>query len=363
MKDKLFKQVPLPRSLKIEITTRCNLACRFCGRGIAVEQYARDKGTDIDKNTRLIPKLASSFGKDLPFNKFVEIVESLPFLTEIDLQGVGEPLLHPDFPRLILYLSGQGIYTTFTTNGTLLTPRLSRLIIESGHVKQITISIDSAIPATYAFIRRGSSLPRVLDNVRSLIRLRDQYRTSLPRVRIAVVLNKYNIKELHSLVDMASNSGVDAINISMVKNVNGQIDDWLLSPDEAKPYVYEMLSHAKAKGVAIEDEAGLTPTTLNANIPTHEVCAWPWLSAMITVDGFVTPCGYVTQPWVFNLGRITKHLSFADIWNGNKYAEFRKDMLTGHTYGLPCYTCKDFVRTDRRKIFYYVFGEEFDEHK
>ncbi len=363
MKDTLFNRVPLPRSLKIEITTRCNLACRFCGRGIAVEQLARQKGIDLSKRPSLIPRLANSFGRDLPFNKFVEIIEDLPTLTEIDLQGVGEPLLHPEFLLFIQYLSDRDIFITFTTNGTLLTPRLSKRIVEAGHVKQITISIDSADTETHEFIRRGGTLKKVLDNIRYLIDLRNRYGLSLPKVRVAVVLNRYNIDGLEKIVDAASETGVDAISISMVKNVEGRLDSWLLSHDEAKSYVHAMFLRAKAKGIVIEDEAGVTSTHPNAKRPTREVCAWPWLSAMITVDGFVTPCGYVTQPWVFNLGRVTDNVGFTDIWNGEKYAKFRKDMLMGRTKGLPCYDCRDFVRTDREKILHHIIkGSLFDEH-
>ncbi len=53
------------------------------------------------------------------------------------------------------------------------------------------------------------------------------------------------------------------------------------------------------------------------------VCMWPWTSAYITVDGFVTPCCiHGTDPRKFNFGNL-KEKSFLEIWNSPAYRNFR----------------------------------------
>jgi len=77
-------------------------------------------------------------------------------------------------------------------------------------------------------------------------------------------------------------------------------------------------------------------------IPTRSICAWPWLSAMVTADGYITPCCYVTDPRVYNLGHI-RDRSFTIIWDGPRYQDFRRRLREGNTTELPCHTCYDYV--------------------
>jgi len=356
----LLVGIPLPLSLKVEITTRCNLACRFCGRGMAVEILARHKGIDIDAKTRYIPKFAVGFGNDLKLKRFVSIVEGVPTLKEVDLQGVGEPLLHPEFLQILFYLAKKGIYVTFTTNGTLLSREIARAIVENRNVRQITVSLDAVQPDLYKFLRRGGNLTKVLNNLQYLINVRNNASEALPKVRIAVVLNKLNAPILEGIIDIAVKLGVDAVVISMLKDVDGRLGALLLPPDKARLRMQNIVLYAKSKGMVLEDETGLLSRLSNDS--THELCAWPWLSAMITVEGFVTPCGYATQANEFHLGSIDENVSFAEVWNGEKYAEFRLKMLQGETQGLPCHKCKDFVRTSRQDIFVHL-KEKSHEHQ
>ena len=93
----LGRLVPPPRMAQIEITNRCNLSCRTC--------------------TRLkLPQLG-----DMPYDDFVRLIDSLEGVRRIWLSGQGEPLLHPDLPRMIRACAERGIRDTIVhTNGMLL---------------------------------------------------------------------------------------------------------------------------------------------------------------------------------------------------------------------------------------------------
>ena len=68
--------VPLPRSLQVEVTGACNLRCHMC-------------------LVRYRPPLHRVKGS-LTLDQFRSLVDELPDLDEITLQGLGEPLLAPD---------------------------------------------------------------------------------------------------------------------------------------------------------------------------------------------------------------------------------------------------------------------------
>ncbi len=57
------------------------------------------------------------------------------------------------------------------TNGTTLTEKISRKLVESG-LDILWVSIDGASPETYADVRLGAELPTILNNLRRLIRMR-----------------------------------------------------------------------------------------------------------------------------------------------------------------------------------------------
>ena len=55
-------------------------------------------------------------------------------------------------------------------------------------------------------------------------------------------------------------------------------------------------------------------------------CRWPWHSAFVTSDGYVTPCCGMMDPRQFNLGNINEQ-GFGDIWRGPAYRELRRRIL------------------------------------
>ena len=92
---------PLPRALQVEVTGACNLRCPMC--------LVRYRPT-LDRATA-----------SLSFAAFREMVDAVPDVEEITLQGLGEPLMAPDLFRIIEHAAARGIRVGFNTNATLLT--------------------------------------------------------------------------------------------------------------------------------------------------------------------------------------------------------------------------------------------------
>ena len=102
--------LPLPRSIYIEPTSRCNELCQQCPRTL----------------------LSREEDRDLTLDEFRRIVDQFPVLERVVLHGLGEPLLNRDLPHMISCLKARGVYVLFNSNGILLNAKRSQALIEAG---------------------------------------------------------------------------------------------------------------------------------------------------------------------------------------------------------------------------------------
>lgn len=100
-----------PRVIDIEITNRCNAQCSYC---------PRDK----------MPALGAISRET--FNTVVSRITELEGEVMVSMTGFGEPFIHKDFMFFLEELKSKGLYTMFTSNGSLLTEEKSKKIIELG---------------------------------------------------------------------------------------------------------------------------------------------------------------------------------------------------------------------------------------
>src|SRR6266567_4558386 len=99
-----------PVCLYLETTNRCNLLCTTCPRTFE----------DLEPPA------------DMSWELFTSIVDQFPKIARVVLHGVGEPMMVRELPRMIRYLRDRGAYVLFNTNGTLLTRRKGKELVESG---------------------------------------------------------------------------------------------------------------------------------------------------------------------------------------------------------------------------------------
>ncbi len=106
-----------PLIFDVEVTNRCNLQCRMCPR----DRLTRPKG-------RMTPET---------MQRLVVAMQALPVDDRarmvVGFAGMGEPLLHPQLPRLIgLIKQGLGCVVGVTTNGLRLDDDCGRRLVEAG---------------------------------------------------------------------------------------------------------------------------------------------------------------------------------------------------------------------------------------
>src|SRR5258708_2708773 len=134
---------PAPRSVRLSLTDRCDLACLYC-------RPSRSDGY-----------LEQRLGDDAWRAMIAGLVRS--GVRRVRITG-GEPLLHPRVVEMVAHLASVGLDDlALTTNGTRL-ERLARPLRDAG-LRRLTVSLDSLDAARFARITRGGKLAQVLAGI------------------------------------------------------------------------------------------------------------------------------------------------------------------------------------------------------
>ena len=312
----------LPREIQIEVTGACNLACQMC-------------------LVRYRPKLGKREGA-MCFHTFKAIVDDLPELEKITLQGLGEPLLAPDLFRMIEYAAARRVRMGFNTNGTFLTRQASERLVRGG-LDWLHVSLDGATAETYESIRDGSDFARVRANVIALVEVMRRLRAERPLLSLVFVAMRRNVAELPALVRLTAEWGVGRLWVQNLSHsfsdtdpsgsyvqIRGFAEREALWADE-NPQARELFEEARA----LADELGvelrlprLEEPPPAPRKPGSMGCHWPFESAYVTHDAKVQPCCMVMGADRAVLGDADAD-GFAEVWHNEAYAEFRAGLLDG----------------------------------
>ncbi|MEW6270785.1 MAG: radical SAM protein [Thermodesulfobacteriota bacterium] len=323
---------PLPREIQLEVTGACNLRCRMC-----LVRYRPPLGR----------RTAS-----LDLALFRRVVDALPDLERVTLQGLGEPLLAPDLVAMVAYAAGRGIRVGFNTNGTLLTRERARDLIAAG-LAWLHVSIDGATEATYEGIRDGSSLARVQANVASLMEEIAGSGRGLPDVSLVFVAMRRNVRELPDVVRLAATWGVPRLH---VQNLSHSFSDtspesayreirdffdaealWPSPPGEREASIAFAAARRAAEECGIELHLPRLESEPAARAPGSPGCDWPWRSSYVRHDGRVQPCCMLMGDDRAIQGSVATH-EFQEVWRGSAYASFRAQ-LEGSEPPAVCRGC------------------------
>lgn len=134
------------RALRLSVTDRCNLRCRYCMPAEGLDWIPGDDVLTDDEYVRLVAIFARAG------------------VTEIRITG-GEPLIRPGLAELVARLReipevGE---ISLTTNGVLLADQIDDLV--AAGLDRVNVSIDSLDPERYAAITRRRDLRRALDGL------------------------------------------------------------------------------------------------------------------------------------------------------------------------------------------------------
>jgi radical SAM protein with 4Fe4S-binding SPASM domain len=327
----------LPRHVQLEVTGACNLRCRMC-----LVRYA--------------PAVSRKEGA-LSFEDYLAVVDALPQLERVTLQGLGEPLLSPHLEAMIEHAVARGARVGFNSNGVLLDRERAERLVDAG-LSWLHVSLDGATAATYEDVRHGTALAprpgqfdRVVANLRGLVELRRERGLDRPRILLVFVAMRRNVDELEQLVELGGDIHVDEVwvqNLSHDFSDTGGpgayaamrdyvVDEGLLAGAEP-PAFARARAAAGRRGVRLR-----LPTGGDAAPPRDDDapgCTWPWDGAYVTHRGVVQPCCMVMGSDRATMGSL-RDAPFETIWAGQVYREFRERLMGDDPPGV-CRGCSEY---------------------
>lgn len=303
----------MPATVMSEPTGNCNLKCKMCVRSAI--NYK--KQGDID------------------FDKWVEVMDrEFPFWHFHGFIGIGEPLFHKDFARMIEYLDSRGIWKFVTTNGLLLTKDMSDSLI-THNLNRMFISVDAATKKTYEMIRDCAKYETLISNVQNLV---DQVkkRKSDMEIILQSVFLKENAHEVPDMVRLAHKLGIKEYrfqDIELKFDTGWSTKDHSLrgNEDHFRKYINEALKVGKKLGVDVRLYNTKPPSVVRKN------CVAPWNQVYIRWDGKITPCCTTLIDKTFFYGNIFEE-HFKDLWNNKRAQSFRK-MARSKKQPQQCVEC------------------------
>src|ERR1700720_577418 len=319
-----------PVCLYLEVTNRCNLLCVTCPRTYEELEPPADMSWDL----------------------FASIVDQVPDLARAVLHGVGEPMLVANLPRMVRYLKDRSAYVLFNTNGTVLSERHGRALIDAG-LDELRVSLDASNRESFKAIRGRDYFGRIIRNVRAFRELQEREGHTRPQVSVWLTGLRETIEQLPAFVQVAAEIGVKEVYLQRLvffeESAIGKArpDQALFERLTQEEAVYlkqaEDLAHSlgvtfSASGAA--SEPGLSLKGSGDGSP-WSLCRRPWTLMYFTANGRALPCciapfsmrGYDS----FTLGDATQQ-TLREIWNGSRYEEFRRALLSDRPHPA-CSNC------------------------
>jgi len=257
--------------------------------------------------------------RDLSLDEFKGIVNQFPGIAGIKLQGMGEPLLNAELIDMVRWADRKNIRVRTVTNGMLMDASMAKSLVSSG-LDSLYISVDSATPDIYSEIRRGADLHQVVDNIRTIVKVRGRQRH--PHIRLVMLGMECNRGELPDMLRLARELSVDELTFQPNLNYYAK------APMEAE-LQNERLSLQEVRSIVSEGQACASKLGVKFSVDVYDSpCNWPWTSCYVSVDGFVVPCCHLADPDVEHFGNLFE-VTFSQIWNGLHYKSFRKALREG----------------------------------
>ncbi len=286
-----------------EVTRSCNLNCVHCRASSERGPYEGELGT----------------------------VKSLAVLDEIARTGRpvviltgGEPLLRKDVFDLARHGTGLGLRMVMATNGTLISPEITKKMSDSG-IQRVSISLDGQDAASHDRFRQvRGAFEGALTGI-------DELRRAGIEFQINTTVTRHNLDQVEAIMDLAVRLGAAAHHLFLLVPTGRARD---LAEQEIEALEYERLLHwfyamrdqvplhlkatcaphyyrilrqeAHARGEKVSFETyGLDAVTRG--------CLGGTAFCFISHEGVVQPCGYLE----INCGDLREE-TFDEVWEGSE---------------------------------------------
>lgn len=275
--------------IQIEPTTRCNFTCSFCsGRHM--------KQMDLDINT------------------YKAILDNTQGIQYIELQGEGEPFLHPSFYEMIQYAKSKNIQICSISNGSLLTLENIEKILDSG-LDSLNISIESPEKEEFRKIR-GGNLEKIIEGIKLLVTKKKERNLETPIIGFSVTVLRStasklkDIFDLYQALEMDGGIAIQFLNESedYSKHYTKVEESEYLTKQEQliiRRNYFRWLKDIKVNG-EIEHFFTKMEEYMKLNAGKRGYCVWLENAMYVNCQGYVTSCVYIKDGENYALGHVDK---------------------------------------------------------
>lgn len=313
------KLISYPINAQIEPTNRCNQRCLMCPRN---------------------DKLDVPIG-DLSFENFKKILNQLASLKGLLLNGLGEPLLNKELPRMIAYANQKNIKVAINSNCTLIDKNLANQLVAS-RLDLIKISMDSADPQVYQSIR-GMDIQPAIKGIQNLVKVKKEKKSARPSLWFNPIIMKNNYQQLIDILRLAQDLEIDLVrfkplNIWDIKN-NKKLR---VTPNQLKASIQKTIQQTKSLKISHNLNKILDDFEIYNRPQKNLPCYSPWTEVYVQYYGGVRLCcEFYSQQ--HDIGNMLKE-NFKKIWNSHKMQKIRQEFKKGNTYFSVCQNCNRFQK-------------------
>ena len=296
----LHEAPPAPRSVKIELTQRCNYRCAFCAL-----QF-REK-SNIDLDWELFKRITTEMRE-------AGVVEIAPFY-------IGESFVNPKrLVQAIRWLKDdlQTPYVFLTTNGSLANPDVVEQVMQAG-LNSLKFSATSANEDDFKHVVKVSPklFHKALANIKSAREIRDRggFQTRL----YASSIKYHGEQEAH-------------MQAMLDEHVIPYVDQHYWLP----LYTFGAMTHELTA-----NDFGYKPTPGNMGrigaLRDPLPCWCVFTEGHVCADGMLSACGFdaTSQYTVADLNKV----SFMEGWHSASFRDLRKAHLKKDVKGTVCEDC------------------------
>lgn len=291
-------------STELDLTNLCNNKCPGC-TGM--------KDNPASLTLEQVKKLVDELSEDFDIKSIV-------------ISGGGEPLVHPDFIKILYYIKHKGIKIGLNSNGLALNQEKAKAIIEC--CSYFRISLDAGTPEIYKLTHGMNQLQfeQVIDNIKMFSNMKKELKSEIS-FGTGFLTNNLTKGDILNFCELSKSCGVD---FAQLRPFTGDF-----TPIDIE------LQDAKTK---LEDETFKVTASIHKynrfndeNKRTYSKCYGMFFNTVITADFKVFACLHNRQKDKYFLGDLNE-TKLKDIWNSPRIREVFQS--------INCNECPCFCRND-----------------
>ena len=293
-----------PRTVDLEITSRCNLRCRYC--------YFFDN-----------PEVTY---QDLSTEEWLQFIDELGkcSVMNVCLAG-GEPFIREDLPDLIEAIVKNRMRFNILSNGTLINDNIAEFIAKTRRCYYVQVSIDGSSAEVHETGRGKGSFEKAVRGIKIL------QKYDIP-IASRITIHRYNVHDLENTARfLLEELGLPAFSTNAAGyfgTCQKNAEDLLLRIEDRQKAMETLLQLEQKYNGRITAQAGpladahfwtrmekarkeSAPKFHNGGNLT--ACGCPTNKITVRADGVIVPCSMLSH---MELGRINRD-SFQDVWLKN----------------------------------------------